>query len=145
MVLFFDTTVLVASLSEAHPHFAQAAAAVARVIAGKDKGFVSQHSLAELYAALTRLPVLPRIHPLEAVRMIRENVLQHFQLVPLVKEDYLEVLAMVSGAGWPGAKIYDALLLRCAEKCPAQRIYTFNLRDFQEMAPSRLQQKICSP
>jgi predicted nucleic acid-binding protein len=145
MVLFFDTTVLVASSSQAHPHFAQASEAVARVVAGKDKGFVSQHSVAEMYAALTRLPVLPRIHPLEAARMIRENILQHFHLIPLVKEDYVEALKMVSSAGWPGAKIYDALLLRCAEKCPAQRIYTFNLSDFKQMAPSRLQPKICSP
>jgi len=145
MVLFFDTTVLVASSSQAHPHFAQAAGAMARVVAGKDKGFISQHSLAETYAALTRLPVLPRIHPLEAARMIRENILQHFQTVPVVKEDYLEALTIVSNAGWPGAKIYDALLLCCAEKCPAQRIYTFNLRDFKQIAPDRLQHKICAP
>lgn len=145
MVLFFDTTVLVASSSQAHPHFAQAAAAVERVVTGKDKGFVSQHSLAEIYAALTRMPVLPRIHPLEAVRIIRENILQHFQTVPVVKEDYLQALTMVSNVGWPGAKIYDALLLCCAEKCPAHRIYTFNLRDFKQLAPSRLQHKICAP
>jgi predicted nucleic acid-binding protein len=145
MVLFFDTTVLVASSSQAHPHYAQAAAAVARVVAGKDKGFISQHSIAEMYAALTRLPVLPRIHPMEAARMIQENVLRHFQTVPVVQEDYAEALTMVSSAGWPGAKIYDALLLRCAEKCPAQRIYTFNLRDFQQLAPNHVQGKICAP
>ena len=145
MVVFLDTTVLVASSSLAHPHFAQAAAAVARVVARKDKGFIGQHSLAEMYAALTRMPVLPRIHPLEAARMIRENILQHFQTVSVVEKDYLEALTMVSSAGWPGAKIYDALLLCCADKCPAQRIYTFNLKDFRQLAPSRLQHKICSP
>lgn len=145
MVLFFDTTVLVASSSQAHPHFAQASAAVGRVLSGKDKGFISQHSLAEMYAALTRLPVVPRIHPLEAARLIRENILRNFQTVPVLKEDYLEALTMVSNSGWPGAKIYDALLLRCAEKCPAQRIYTFNLKDFKQMAPSRMQQMICAP
>lgn len=52
---------------------------------------------------------------------------------------------MMSSAGWPGAKIYDALLLRCAEKCPAQRIYTFNLWDFKQLAPNHLQNKICAP
>jgi predicted nucleic acid-binding protein len=145
MVLFFDTTVLVASSSRAHPHFAQAAAAVTRVVVGKDQGFLSQHSVAEMYAALTRMPVQPRIHPLEAARMIHENILQHFQTVSIVKEDYLEALTMVSSAGWPGAKIYDALLLVCAEKCPAQRIYTFKLMDFKQLAPSRLHNKICAP
>jgi predicted nucleic acid-binding protein len=145
MVLFFDTTVLVAASSRAHPHFAQAAEAVGRVVAGKDKGFISQHSLAEMYVALTRMPVVPRIHPLEAARMIHENILRHFQTVPVVQQDYLDALTTVSNAGWPGAKIYDALLLRCAEKCPAQRIYTFNLKDFKQMASSHLQHKICAP
>jgi predicted nucleic acid-binding protein len=142
---FFDTTVLVASSSAAHPHFPQASAAVARVVAGKEKGFVSLHSVAEMYAALTRLPVVPRIHPLEAVRLIRENILPKFHAVSAAKDDYLEALAMVSNSGWAGAKIYDALLIRCAEKCGAQRIYTFNLRDFKYLAPEPLQHKICAP
>jgi len=142
---FFDTTVLVASSSAAHPHFPQASAAVARVLSGKEKGFVSLHSVAETYAALPRLPVVPRIHPLEAVRLIRENVLLKFHTVAAAKDDYLEALALVSNSGWPGAKVYDALLLRCAEKCGAQRVYTFNLRDFRHLAPGPMQHRICAP
>jgi len=145
MVVFFDTTVLVASSSDSHQHFAQASAAMARVAAGKDKGFISQHSIAEVYAVLTRMPVVPGIHPLEAARLIRDNILQNFESVAVAKEDYLEALEMVSNSGWPGAKIYDALLLRCAEKSPAQRIYTFNLKDFKQLATGRLQEMICAP
>jgi predicted nucleic acid-binding protein len=145
MVVFFDTSVLVASASDAHPHFAQASAAVARVANGKDKGYMSQHSIAELYAALTRMPVIPRIHPLEAARIIRENMVKHFRVIEIERDDYLAAVESVSQSGWPGAKIYDALLLRSAEKCPAQRIYTFNVKDFLQMAPGRLQQKICAP
>ena len=51
---------------------------------------------------------------------------------------------MASG-GWMGAKIYDALLLRCAARCAAQRIYTFNLWDFTQLAPAGLEEKICAP
>ncbi len=145
MVVFFDTSVLVASASEAHPHFVPASSAMARVAAGKDKGFISQHSIAEVYAALTRLPVIPRIHPVEAERIIRDNILHHFSIVSIGKEDYLEALENVSQSGWAGAKIYDALLLRSAEKSGAQRIYTFNVRDFVQMAPLRLQPMICAP
>jgi hypothetical protein len=47
--------------------------------------------------------------------------------------------------GWIGAKIYDALLLRCAARCAAERIYTFNLGDFKQLAPAGLQEKICAP
>ena len=145
MVIFFDTSVLVASASDAHPHFAQASAAVTRVAVGKDKGLISQHSIAEVYAALTRMPVVPRIHPLEAARIIRDNLLKNFNVLKIEEEDYLAALEVVSQCGWPGAKIYDALLLRCAEKRPIERVYTFNVKDFLQMAPERLKNKICAP
>lgn len=145
MIVFFDTSVLVASSSSSHPHFAQAAAAVGRVVSGKDKGIVSQHSIAELYSALTLMPVIPRIHPLEAARLIRDNILKQFETVALDKDDYLEALKIVSESGWPRGKIYDALLLCCAGKTRAQRIYTFNLKDFRLLAPDRMQHLICAP
>jgi hypothetical protein len=58
------------------------------------------------------------------------------------------VLVAASGmakGGWAGAKIYDALLLRAAAKHPVARIYTFNLSDFQQLAPAHLREKICTP
>ncbi len=106
---------------------------------------MSAHPIAEVYAALTRLPVQPRIHPAEAARIVTENIPPHFEIVPIMKEDYLEVLNTVGSAGWVGARIYDALLLRCAVKCAADRIYTFNLTDFWQLAPATLQKKISAP
>lgn len=145
MYIFFDTTVLVAASEQSHPHYAQARHALLRVVAGQDKGFMGAHSIAEAFAALTRLPVRPRIHPVEAARIVTENILPHFEVVPLGKEDYLEALNTMTSCGWMGAKIYDALLLRCAAKCAAERIYTFNLADFKQLAPANLQERICAP
>jgi predicted nucleic acid-binding protein len=145
MNIFFDTTVLVAASAESHPHHAQAFPALRRVAAGRDTGFISTHSIAEVYASLTRLPVEPRIHPVEAARIITDNLLPHFKTVLVDKADYLEALRSVKEGGWAGAKIYDALLLRCAAKCNAARIYTFNLGDFRLLAPKNLQSKICAP
>ena len=45
--MFFDTNVLVAASERSHPHYAQAWPALRRVAAGKDKGFMSAHSIAE--------------------------------------------------------------------------------------------------
>jgi hypothetical protein len=78
---------------------------------------MGQHSIAELFAALTRLPVQPRIHPVEAARIVTENILPYFEVVSLGKEDYLEALNTMASGGWSGAKIYDALLLRCGTRC----------------------------
>ncbi len=145
MNIFLDTTVLVASCAQTHPHYAHAAPAVRRVVAGKDTGFLSTHSIAEMYAALTRMPVQPRIHSTEAARMILSNIVAHFKAVPLTREDYLGALEQVANSGWAGAKIDDALLLYCAEKCGAERVYTFNLSDFREMASAALCERICAP
>ncbi len=119
--------------------------ALLRVVRGRDKGFISAHSIAEVYAALTRVPVQPRIHPVEAARIISENILPHFAVLAIRKEDYLEALNMMAAGSWIGAKIYDVLLLQCAGRCAADRIYTFNLADFRQLAPDGLQGKICSP
>lgn len=43
------------------------------------------------------------------------------------------------------AKAYDALLLACAARSGAERIYTFNLGDFRGLAPAELQTRSCSP
>lgn len=145
MDIFFDTTVLVAASEQSHPHYAQARPALLRVAAGKDRGFIALHSIAEVFAALTRLPVQPRIHPVEAARLVGENILPYFELVLLGKEDYLESLNTMATGGWIGGKIYDALLLHCAARCAAERIYTFNLGDFKQLAPAGLREKICAP
>ncbi|HEX8992263.1 MAG TPA: PIN domain-containing protein, partial [Anaerolineales bacterium] len=117
MDIFFDTTVLIAASEQSHPHYAQARPTLLRVAGGQDRGFMCSHSIAEVYAALTRLPVQPRIHPLEAVRIISDNILPHFEVVPLDKADYLKALNAMGSGGWIGAKIYDVLLLRCAARC----------------------------
>lgn len=144
MKVFFDTSVLVAASEQSHPHHGQAWPALRRVAARKDQGFMSVHSIAEMYAALTRLPVEPRISPADAARIIVDNILAHFEMVTIGKKNYLETLRMVGEGGWAGAKIYDALLIDCAARCGADRIYTFNLADFRNLAPN-LEEKICAP
>ena len=145
MLVFFDTSVLVAASVSSHPHHAQAQPALRRVAKGEDQGFIGVHSVAETYATLTRLPVAPRIQPSEAGRIIRENILKHFALVAAGQAEYLQALSMVQDHGWPGAKIYDALLLACAASSGAERIYTFNLAEFRGLAPAELQARICAP
>jgi hypothetical protein len=98
---------------------------------------MSAHSIAEVHAALTRLPVHPRI--------VLENILQYFEVVPIARRDYLAVLKNMGDGGFTGAKIYDALLLRCASNCEPDWIYTFNLADFRQLASPSAQDKICEP
>ena len=124
--VFFDTSVLVAASEQGHPHYGQALPALRRVTGRKDQGFMSVHSIAEMYAALTRLPVQPRIHPAEAARIITDNMMPHFEMVPVGKKDYIEALKLVGDGGWGGAKIYDALLMGCAAAVPGLTGFTLS-------------------
>lgn len=145
MRVFFDTSVIVAASVADHPHHSRAWPALQRVAMGKDQGFVGAHSIAETYAALTRVPVVPRIHPSEAARIVRDNVLRICSVVPADAAQYLEALATVQEKGLPGAKIYDALLLACAARSGAERVYTFNLGDFRVLASVDMQARIAAP
>jgi predicted nucleic acid-binding protein len=142
---FFDTSVLVSASERNHPHYAPASAAVRRVTSGQEKGLICAHSIAEVYASLTKLPVQPRIQPDQAARIMQENILPYFTAVPLEPGDYLAALDRVSAGGWSGGKIYDALLLQCAARCKVKRIYTFNLGDFRRLAAPEVQRLIQTP
>jgi predicted nucleic acid-binding protein len=143
--VFFDTSVLVAASERSHPHFSPARSALVNVIHQQDEGFVSAHSIAEMFAALTRLPIHPRINPVEAERIVTENVIRHFTVIPLALEDYMQSINGMASLGLLGAKVYDLLLLSCAARSNVDRIYTFNLADIKQLAPPELHGKICSP
>lgn len=145
MRIFFDTSSLVAASQEGHPHYAQARPALVRVVRGEDQGLISAHSIAETYAALTRLPVWPRIQPMEADRILSENILPYFEVLRLETRDYRAALSALAAGGWAGGKIYDALLLECASRADVERLYTFNLADFRQLAPNEMRDKICAP
>ena len=145
MDAFFDTSVLVAASEHSHPQFNLALPVVKRVTGGHAKGFISAHSIAEVCASLTRLPVQPRVQPIEAARILNDNILPHFTVVPLEREDYLRALDVVGGGGFAGPKIYDVLLLQCAGRCKVTRIYTFNVGDFRRFAGPDQQSLIHSP
>ena len=63
MKVFADTSVLVAAMVKAHPHHARAFPWLSKARQHSIELVVATHTLAELYAVLTSLPVQPRIAP----------------------------------------------------------------------------------
>jgi predicted nucleic acid-binding protein len=57
------------------------------------------------------------------------------KFVALTADEVHETAGRVSRLGLAGGVIYDALLLACARKVDAERIYTWNVRHFQMVAP----------
>ena len=74
MKVFFDTSVLVAALVKLHPMHSQAINWLKRAKSHDLDMIVSSHTLAELYAVLTTLPVSPKVTPEIAWRLISENI-----------------------------------------------------------------------
>ena len=131
--VLFDTSVLVAAFVKAHPQHSIAAQWWKKVNAGEIQGIVSTHSLAEVYAVLTRLPIQPRINPKIAQQMIQEN-LKDFQTVPLTSEDYHNVISEMVALNLTGGAIYDALIAQIAKKENVDCLLTFNPNHFTRLS-----------
>jgi len=144
MIVFCDTSVLVAACIRQHPHYERARPLLETIAGGRERGVISADSLAEAFSALTSVPVVPRILPSEAREIISTNILRHFQMVAITREMYERALEVCAGRGLGGGQVYDALLIECARQSEAVRIYTFNLGDFRRLAPD-LAERIVAP
>ena len=133
--VFFDSSVLVAGMVEAHPSHDRALLWLKKAKAKELGYFVCTHTLAELYAILTRLPMRPRITTGTAARLIRDNVETPATIVPLSTADYRSVIRDLSERGIAGGSIYDALIAKAARKSSADRLLTFNPEDFERVWP----------
>jgi predicted nucleic acid-binding protein len=145
MRVFLDTSVLVAAVLQQHDAHARAFAVLVRIQDGKDVGFVSAHTLAEMYATLTKLPTPFRHTPEQALLSIEENVIKHFNISSLTGSDYTSLIREAALAGIQGGTVYDAILLKAASKANLDQIYTLNLKHFQAVAPKDMAARIFAP
>jgi len=136
MRVLFDSSVLVASLVKAHPAHERAAAWHRRALKGELDFCVSAHSLLEVYAVLTRLPLHPPIQPGMAWRLVRENVAVRARVVAATGNDYKSLVEDVAELGLCGGSVYDALVARAALKAGAEILLTLNPDHFRRAWPS---------
>ncbi|MDB6112950.1 MAG: hypothetical protein JWR69_4700 [Pedosphaera sp.] len=145
MKVLLDTSVLVAAVVSKHDAHSRAFAVLERILNGKDEGVVAAHSLAEMYAVLTKLPPPFRHTPEQALLSIEENVLKHFKISALAANDYASLIREAALTGIQGGTIYDAVLLRSAAKAAPDKFYTLNLKHFQAVAPKTLASTLLAP
>ena len=129
---FFDTSVLVAAFCYGHVHHLPSVKRFAA--AEKRNSACGIHSLAEVYAVMTALPVKPMIPPEQALLFV-EEVRNRLTLISLSADEYFATIQDASARSFTGGRVYDALLLACAAKCKAQAVYTWNLKHYQSLAP----------
>jgi predicted nucleic acid-binding protein len=129
---FFDTSVLVAAFWGGHRDHPASIKLLGA--ANKRQSACSLHTVAEVYASMTALPIRPMLPP-EQVMLFVQEVRDRLTLVSLDESEYLETIQQAAAAGFTSGRVYDALLLRGAAKVKAQTIYTWNLKHFQAIAP----------
>ncbi len=132
MRTLFDTSVLVAAFEVSHPRHTVCLPWLQQAQTEQIQGLIATHTLAEVYAVLTRLPVRPRIFPELAQRLITEN-LERFEVIPLTTEDYQMVLAQLVNLNLTGGGIYDALIAQAAVKAEVNTLLTLNPNHFTRL------------
>ena len=96
--------------------------------------YVSAHTLAELYAQLTR-PRTFDLTPAETRRIIRRYE-RALSIVALSDSDYLDLLDEAATTGVRYGLIYDLIHAHAARKGGAELIATLNVRHFKRIWPS---------
>jgi predicted nucleic acid-binding protein len=135
MKILFDTSVLVAALVESHPAHKRAFPWLKKATAKEFDMIVAAHTIAELYAVLTTLPIKPRISPLIARKLVSENIATTAKIISLTPREYISVIKQISESGLSGGTTYDALIARVAQKAKADRLLTLNADHFTRVWP----------
>ena len=124
---FFDTSVLVPVFYGDHVH--HRASLDLFIQFDKSTGCCGAHSLAEVYASLTRMPGKHRISGEQAMLFV-SSIRERLSIIALGTAEYADAIEASAGLGIVGGGIYDALPAHCALKAKADAIYTWNVRHY---------------
>jgi predicted nucleic acid-binding protein len=131
-VIFLDTSVLVAIAQVDHVHHVRSRELWNHC--AEKQTAASAHTLAEFYSSVTSMPPGIRLPGRDAMLAL-DTFLKKIGPIALTADEYIETLKSCAAAGVTGGAIYDALHVACARKVNAERIYTWNVRHFQRVAP----------
>jgi predicted nucleic acid-binding protein len=129
---FFDTSVLVAAVLASHENHDRSLTVFAE--ADRKTGCCAAHTLAELYATLTRMPGKQRISA-DQTLLFLDEVEERLEVVYLNTREYRLAIDQAAHHGILGGTVYDALLGQCALKAGATRIFTWDVAHFQRLGP----------
>jgi predicted nucleic acid-binding protein len=105
--ILLDSSVLIPGLVASHPRHELCHPYLQAAKARKFQAYLSTHSLAEVYAVITRLPVKPRPSP-QQVQSLLEDLLSYTNPVPLDSTDYTAAIGQMVTLNLPGEGIFDA-------------------------------------
>ena len=144
MKYLFDTNILIAALIGTHSQHDPALPWLQKVYRKEIEGYISVHTIAELYAVISRIPDLQTISPEYIVEQIEEEVLNNFEVISLNKEEYLSIIKHLAQIGLTGGIVYDAVIVFAGIKANVDHILSFNAKHFRRVYPT-FAHKIITP
>jgi predicted nucleic acid-binding protein len=145
MKVFLDTNILIAASVRQHPHFIRADAVFNNCMKGKFKAVIHAHSLLEFHSAATRLPKGLAMHPDQVTQILEQGILPFVECMTLSPQKIINTQKLAGAMGIVGGVIYDLYLLQAAIASKADKIFTFNLKHFQSLAPEDFRDRITAP
>jgi predicted nucleic acid-binding protein len=130
-MVFLDTSVILAGLVDLGPQSAPAQSLL-HAVAEKTVAPASTawHCCLEFFSVSTRLPPEFRLAPVDAVRLLEEEVFGRMAVHDLPATDRLDLLRMCARDGIAGGRVYDAHIAEVARAARAAVIVTDNRRHF---------------
>lgn len=132
MKVLYDTSVLLAALLVEHANHGLAFPQLELARQGTVQGYLSTHSLAELYSVMTRLPPSLRVLPDEAEAVI-VDLLDYLEPIPLLAAEYQQAIRQMVELRLVGGGIFDAIIAQAALKAGVEQLLTFNPKDFTRL------------
>jgi predicted nucleic acid-binding protein len=114
-----------------HVHHERAAQEIERRLREGETLVLAAPAMVEAYAVLTRLPPPHRISPADSWALLEGSFLMiSAELVALNAETYRNILQTAAGRGIAGGRLYDAVIVACAQAAYVDVLLTFNERQF---------------
>jgi predicted nucleic acid-binding protein len=128
---FFDTSVLIAGHIDFGPQ-SRPAQQIMDLVAARPTSKVSTawHCCLEFYSVVTRLPPEYRLTPVDAVRLLEEEILARLTVHDLPASNWLPFFKAAARDGLAGGRIYDAHIAEVARAAGAEVVITDNRRHF---------------
>lgn len=145
MKVFLDTNVLIAAAIRQHPQFESADKVLQRCSNKEDEGVIHSHSLLEFHSAITQLPEGLAVPPGQVTTLLEEGLLPYLRCVTLTAKQVRQVQKRAGELGLIGGIIYDLYHLAVAEKEQVDKLLTFNVHHFQQLAFQEWQSRISRP
>ena len=128
---FFDTSVLLSGLIEMG-ETPMPAGAIMDAIADRRiaRALTTWHCVLEFYAVATRLPGGLKLEPSVAGQLVREEILDRFEICDLPAEARPGFLNAIVRERVAGGRVYDAHIAEAARLAGAELVVTDNRRHF---------------